>query len=101
MRRLDKSEKAHTGKNLTFPVNCDSIHADLVVHNHRKVYKAKSKVTGELVALKRIRMETEKEGVCILLCNQPHLKLYLTLFILLVVSHHSNARNQVITETSA
>jgi CTD kinase subunit alpha len=28
------------------------------------VYKAKSKVTGELVALKRIRMETEKEGVC-------------------------------------
>lgn len=27
-----------------------------------KVYKAKSKVTGELVALKRIRMETEKEG---------------------------------------
>jgi CTD kinase subunit alpha len=27
------------------------------------VYKAKSKATGELVALKRIRMETEKEGV--------------------------------------
>ncbi|KAI8584764.1 hypothetical protein K450DRAFT_168067 [Umbelopsis ramanniana AG] len=27
-----------------------------------KVYKARSKVTGELVALKRIRMESEKEG---------------------------------------
>lgn len=29
----------------------------------RKVYKARERTTGRLVALKRIRMETEKEGV--------------------------------------
>lgn len=28
-----------------------------------KVYKARNKLTGEYVALKRIRMETEKDGV--------------------------------------
>lgn len=28
-----------------------------------KVYKARCRTTGELVALKKIRMETEKEGV--------------------------------------
>lgn len=29
----------------------------------RKVYKARNKLTGKLVALKKIRMEAEKEGV--------------------------------------
>jgi len=29
----------------------------------RKVYKARCRSSGRLVALKRIRMETEKEGV--------------------------------------
>lgn len=29
----------------------------------RKVYKARERATGRLVALKRIRMEMEKEGV--------------------------------------
>lgn len=30
-----------------------------------KVYKAKNKNTQELVALKRIRMESERDGVCL------------------------------------
>ena len=29
----------------------------------RQVYKARNKVTGEIVALKRVRMDNEKEGV--------------------------------------
>jgi len=29
----------------------------------RQVYKAQSKETGEVVALKRVRMDNEKEGV--------------------------------------
>ena len=29
----------------------------------RQVYKAKNKDTGEIVALKRVRMDNEKEGV--------------------------------------
>ena len=29
----------------------------------RQVYKARDKVTGEIVALKRVRMDNEKEGV--------------------------------------
>ena len=31
--------------------------------NLRKVYMAKDKETGEIVALKKIRMQNEKEGV--------------------------------------
>ena len=30
---------------------------------HRQVYKAKNRETGEVVALKRVRMDNEKEGV--------------------------------------
>ena len=29
-----------------------------------KVYKARNTLTGELVALKKIRMEAERDGVC-------------------------------------
>ena len=29
----------------------------------RQVYKARDKATGEIVALKRVRMDNEKEGV--------------------------------------
>jgi len=29
-----------------------------------KVYKARNTLTGELVALKKIRMESERDGVC-------------------------------------
>ena len=33
----------------------------------RKVFKAKRKTDGELFALKRIRIESDKEGVCLLI----------------------------------
>jgi len=29
-----------------------------------KVYKARNTLTGELIALKKIRMESERDGVC-------------------------------------
>lgn len=33
--------------------------------NHRQVFMAREIETGEIVALKKIRMDNEKEGVCI------------------------------------
>lgn len=39
-----------------------------VVHQNSTVHKARSRETGETVALKKIRMENEKEGVCRLGC---------------------------------
>ena len=37
------------------------------------VYKAKNKLTGEVVALKRIRLDTETEGVCTQYCHMGDL----------------------------
>ena len=31
--------------------------------NHREVYKARDRESGKIVALKKVRMENEKEGV--------------------------------------
>jgi len=42
-----------------------------------QVYKAKNKETGEVVALKRVRMDNEKEGVCACACLPPHNMLHL------------------------
>lgn len=36
---------------------------DCSVVNGRQVYKARNRETGEIVALKRVRMDNEKEGV--------------------------------------
>jgi serine/threonine protein kinase len=47
-----------------------------------KVYKARNTLTGELVALKKIRMEGERDGVCL-----PRRKLT-------PVPNHRNARNK-------
>ena len=38
--------------------------AHLFAKRLRQVYKARNKETGEVVALKRVRMDNEKEGVC-------------------------------------
>ena len=37
------------------------------------VYKAKNKLMGEVVALKRIRLDTETEGVCTQYCHMGDL----------------------------
>eukprot|EP00965_Chrysotila_dentata_P260912 6214078-Pleurochrysis_carterae.AAC.3 len=37
----------------------------------RQVYKARCKETGEIVALKRVRMDNEKEGVGCALSHRP------------------------------
>ena len=38
-------------------------HANPYPNLSRQVYKARDKATGEIVALKRVRMDNEKEGV--------------------------------------
>lgn len=39
-------------------------------HNaFRQVYQARNKINGEIVALKKVRMDNEKEGVCISVLN--------------------------------
>ena len=38
----------------------------------RQVYKARNKETGEIVALKRVRMDNEKEGVRACPSCTPH-----------------------------
>lgn len=35
----------------------------LFLIDYRQVYQAKNKLTGEVVALKKVRMDNEKEGV--------------------------------------
>lgn len=74
--------------------------------DNSKVYKAKSKVTGELVALKRIRMESEKEGVsydtCIAFRSMNSLQPFV-LFLdwISLVSDYGHAWNQITAEITA
>jgi cell division FtsZ-interacting protein ZapD len=57
---------------------------------HSEVHRARSKKTGAMVALKKIIMHHEKDGVRTELAQQ-HQRQHLTN----LVSHHSPARDQV------
>ena len=35
------------------------------IQTHREVYKARDRESGKIVALKKVRMENEKEGVSV------------------------------------
>jgi len=67
LTRLSKWGRAPTGK--CPPTDGrPNVGSGLSAHLHspaasRQVYKAKSRETGEIVALKRVRMDNEKEGV--------------------------------------
>lgn len=61
LKRLVKWVKEHTGMLLSFMLGQVS-HTN-VCFDYSKVYKARNGKTGKLMALKRIRMKTEKDGV--------------------------------------
>lgn len=64
------------------------------------MYKARNGKTGKLMALKRIRMKTEKDGVR----NEEKEKdksgivIYKLSIFSVLVSYYSNERNQIITK---
>lgn len=60
-----------------------------------KVYKARNGKTGKLMALKRIRMKNEKDGVSDSINNEEGYSYILS------VSYYRSERNQAITEAKA
>ena len=56
----------------------------------REVYKARDRETGKLVALKKVRMENEKEGVSSLLSGKVMVPCLLSMYS---VSHDSSERD--------
>lgn len=61
LKKLDKLEKELMGK-LYKKGKVGVRGRNLIIH-YSKVYKARNGKTGKLMALKRIRMKTEKDGV--------------------------------------
>jgi hypothetical protein len=68
-----------TGKFSSFPEKYGIYIWGILCSHHRRfynknsqVFKARNKATGEIVALKRVRMDQEKEGVRILFSQPPH-----------------------------
>lgn len=77
-----------------------------------QVYMAKEKRTGEIVALKKIRMDNEREGVCTLTwilslliihntVEPVPLRFWLVSFAFFIVPYNCNKRNQNSQETSS
>ena len=46
-----------------FKCVCNILYTYMYVRMHREVFKARDRKTNRIVALKKVRMENEKEGV--------------------------------------
>lgn len=60
------------------------------------MYKARNGKTGKLMALKRIRMKTEKDGVNVTVYRSE--KMSIKQVYTCLVPYHSDERNQIITK---
>lgn len=61
LKKLDKLEKELMGK--LYKKGKVRVRGRNLIIYYSKVYKARNGKTGKLMALKRIRMKTEKDGV--------------------------------------